>query len=139
MGQQQSTGAEEHYDGKEGMSKPIGKVTGWYGGYPVIDPMYGWIPAVGAVLYSAPAPEQKPVAWMLMNDTQCHIMATDWKPEDSDGWKTAPLYTVPPARKSLTDEEIDNLELPPNGCTMRELVRAIERAHGIDGGHDCWR
>ena len=44
-----------------------------------------------------------------------------------------------PARKPLTDEEIDNLELPPNGCTMRELVRAIERAHGIDGGHDCWR
>ena len=31
----------------------------------------------------------------------------------------------------LTDEEIGNLELPPNGCTMRELVRAIERAHGI--------
>lgn len=44
-----------------------------------------------------------------------------------------------PARKSLTDEEIDNLELPPNGCTMRELVRVVERAHGIDGGHDCWR
>ena len=35
--------------------------------------------------------------------------------------------------KPLTDEEIDNLELPPNGCTMRELVRAIERAHGIGG------
>ena len=35
------------------------------------------------------------------------------------------------SRKPLTDEEIDNLELPPNGCTMRELVRAIERAHGI--------
>jgi hypothetical protein len=34
-------------------------------------------------------------------------------------------------RKPLTDEEIDNIELPPNGCTMRELVRAIERAHGI--------
>ena len=38
-----------------------------------------------------------------------------------------------PARKPLTGEEIDNLELPPNGCTMRELVRAIERAHGIRG------
>ena len=95
--------------------------------------------AMDAIREALAEPEQKPVAWMLMNDTQCHIMATDWKPEDSDGWKTAPLYTVPPARKSLTDEEIDNLELPPNGCTMRELVRAIERAHGIDGGHDCWR
>jgi hypothetical protein len=67
--------------------KPAGTVTGWYGGHPVIEPIDGWIPAVGTVLYSAP-----------------------------------------PARKPLTDEEIDNLELPPNGCTMRELVRAIERA-----------
>jgi hypothetical protein len=39
------------------MSKPIGKVTGWYGGYPVIQPMDGWIPAVGTVLYSAPKPD----------------------------------------------------------------------------------
>ena len=70
--------------------KPVGTVTGWYCGLPVIELMDGWIPAVGTVLYAAP-----------------------------------------PARKPLTDEEIDNLELPPNGCTMRELVRAIERAHKI--------
>ena len=117
------------------MSKPIGKVTGWYGGYPVIEPMYGWIPAVGTVLYSAPAPEQKPVAWMLMNDTQCHIMATDWKPEDSDGWKTAPLYTAPPARKSLTEPELNAIEPTwPNEWNYDDVlvfVRAIERAHGI--------
>lgn len=98
-----------------------------------------WNKAINAIREALVEPEQEPVAWMLMNDTQCHIMATDWKPEDSDGWKTAPLYTAPPARKSLTDEEIDNLELPPNGGTMRELVRVVERAHGIDGGHDCWR
>ena len=51
----------------------------------------------------------------------------DWQ----DMAKATPLYTAPPARKPLTDEEIDNLELPPNGCTMRELVRVVERAHGI--------
>lgn len=39
----------------------------------------------------------------------------------------------PPKRYPLNDEQIDALELPPNGCTMRELVRAIERAHGIGG------
>ena len=72
------------------MNKPVGTVTGWYGGHPVIEPIGDWIPAVGTVLYSAP-----------------------------------------PARKPLTDEQIDALELPPNGCTMRELVRAIERAHKI--------
>ena len=44
-----------------------------------------------------------------------------------------PLYTAPPKREPLTDDEINNLELPPNGCTMRELVRVVERAHGIGG------
>ena len=96
-----------------------------------------------------PDPEQKPVAWMyhgiLHNGTLHDRPSLIWRPEYMDalsasmGAKATPLYTAPPARKSLTDEEIDNLELPPNGCTMRELVRVVERAHGIDGGHDCWR
>lgn len=34
--------------------KPVGTVTGWYGGHTVIEPIDGWIPAVGTVLYSAP-------------------------------------------------------------------------------------
>ena len=80
-------------------------------------------------------PEQEPVAWMLMNDTHCHIMATDWKPEDSDGWKTAPLYTAPPARKSLTEPELNAIEPTwPNEWNYDDVlvfVRAIERAHGI--------
>ena len=73
----------------------------------------------------------KPVAWMLMNDTHCHIMATEWKPEDSDGWKTVPLYAAPPARKSLTDEEILNLwedrRYHCEGEDFIKLVRWIER------------
>jgi len=54
--------------------------------------------------------------------------------EPMDDWIPAVgtvLYAAPPARKPLTDEQIDALDLPPNGCTMRELVRAIEWAHGI--------
>lgn len=49
------------------------------------------------------------------------------------------LYTTPQPvklaeRKPLTDEEIDALELPPSGtATVRDLVRLIERAHGITG------
>lgn len=104
--------------------------------------------AMKALAEALAEPEQEPVAWMLMNDTHCHIMATDWKPEDSDGWKTAPLYTAPPARKSLTDEEIKNAlmvdpapiyRLMTTGCItgaelneiMKRVARAIERAHGI--------
>ena len=76
----------------------------------------------------------KPVAWMLMNDTHCHIMATEWKPEDSDGWKTVPLYAAPPARKPLTDSEVFNLAADyyeGYGFKAAEFARAIERAHGI--------
>ena len=36
-----------------------------------------------------------------------------------------------PARKPLTDEEINSLELPPSGCNFRDIVRVIERAHKI--------
>lgn len=36
-----------------------------------------------------------------------------------------------PSRKPLTDEEINALELPPSGCNFRDIVRVIERAHGI--------
>ena len=37
-------------------------------------------------------------------------------------------------RKPLTDEEIDALPLPPSGtATVRDIVRLIERAHGIGG------
>jgi hypothetical protein len=39
-----------------------------------------------------------------------------------------------PERKPLTDEEIDELPLPPSGtATVRDIVRLIERAHGIGG------
>ena len=34
--------------------EPMATITGWYGGHPVIEPVDGWIPAVGTVLYSAP-------------------------------------------------------------------------------------
>ena len=75
----------------------------------------------------------KPVAWMLMNDTHCHIMATEWKPEDSDGWKTVPLYAAPPARKPLTDEQITAVVQSMSAYTWdaHMLARRIEKAHGI--------
>jgi hypothetical protein len=60
-----------------------------------------------------------------------------------DPWKVCPegvadaitaLRTAlaEPERKPLTDEEIDALPLPPSGtATVRDIVRLIERAHGI--------
>ena len=34
-------------------------------------------------------------------------------------------------RKPLSDEEINAINLPEKQCTLRELVRLIEKAHGI--------
>ena len=73
-------------------------------------------------------PEQEPVAWL----SQGGDVSRSKKHFDEMGFvDSIPLYTSPAGFTPLTDEEIDNLELPPNGCTMRELVRAVERAHGI--------
>ena len=34
-------------------------------------------------------------------------------------------------REPLSDEEINAINLPEKQCTLRELVRLIEKAHGI--------
>ena len=62
------TERKDYYDEREfyiavneaKMNKPIGTVVGWYGGHPVIEPIDGWIPAVGTVLNTAP-PTRKPL------------------------------------------------------------------------------
>ena len=81
---------------------------------------------------NAKHPLPRPVAYLdLSNDISYSMRELSYEDAYHDTDTMVPLYTTPPARTPLTDEEIDNLELPPNGCTMRELVRAIERAHGI--------
>ena len=52
---------------------------------------------------------------------------------------TIPLYTTPPQRKPLTDEELLRLLSKIDECTvrlprgLREFARAIEAVHGITG------
>jgi hypothetical protein len=81
-------------------------------------------------LHALTEPEQEPVAWMCSDESMTHKGYSRFARNKNQLWNI-PVYISPPTRKPLTDEEIDNLELPPNGCTMRELVRAVERAHGI--------
>jgi hypothetical protein len=73
--------------------------------------------------------EQEPVAWMdREGDLYKMPEIKNWAPPHTM------LYTSPPQRKPLTDEEINALELPPSGtATVRDLVRLIESAHGIKG------
>jgi hypothetical protein len=42
-----------------------------------------------------------------------------------------PVYLEPPEREPLSYEEINAIDLPKKQCTLRELVRIIEKAHGI--------
>ena len=76
-------------------------------------------------------PEQKPVAWMREDEdcTDCIV----WEQTEEH---TIPLYTTPPKRKPLTDEQIEkmivaNLETRNSKSAMASFVRAIEAAHGI--------
>ena len=92
--------------------------------------------AITAIREALAQPEQEPVAWITKN-------GKGWlrwhRPEDNEKNKDSiPLYTTPPHRKPLTDDEIDKLPWEPhegNPMTfaegLRYFARAIEAAHGI--------
>lgn len=95
--------------------------------------------------------EQEPVAWMYwqscLNDDG--TQTTPWvqrysnfKPQESCINKDAtPLYTAPPKRKPLTEEQIMQIgrelgvkcALGGNPSIDFDYARAIEQAHGIRG------
>ena len=74
-------------------------------------------------------PEQEPVAWMTSTGAL-------YRTEDVDGCfddTHIPLYTTPPHRKPLTDEEIERFydEYVVEQQNIVAFARAIEAAHGI--------
>ena len=80
-------------------------------------------------------PEQEPVAWLWRHETanygspsvQLHFHGDCY----FDGWEVTPLYTTPPHRKPLTDDEIDKLPWEPhegNPMTFAEGLRYFARA-----------
>ena len=73
-------------------------------------------------------PAQEPVAWAKFS-AKGNIIDLLSEPDDD----YTPLYTTPPQRKPLTDEEIWEV-LGGIDCTRPMLIaRAIEAAHGIKG------
>ena len=81
-------------------------------------------------------PEQEPVAWAKFS-AKGNIIDLLSEPDDD----YTPLYTTPPQRKPLTDEEIRDLwswsataEAERTATTQQHaFARAIEAAHGIKG------
>ena len=94
----------------------------------------------GKPLYTTPQalaqPEQEPVAYLCENAVGHKYFR--WKKPLST-YKPIALYTTPPQRKPLTDEEIltvvqtidEGHQYLPSA--LKQLVRAIEAAHGIKG------
>lgn len=103
----------------------------------------------------APQPEPEPVAWLVMDESGYVQHAASWRDAAHEHindainehdlvcartWRVVPVYTAPPKRKPLTDEEIDviwkNHVLPGFGERQKfyspiVYARAIEAAHNI--------
>ena len=85
---------------------------------------------ITAIKEALAQPEQKPVAWMT--EDECEVYTS----KQVDGCfqhDHIPLYTTPPQRKPLTDEEIHSVRdsFGEDPVMLVAFARAIEAAHGI--------
>jgi hypothetical protein len=86
-------------------------------------------------LLAQPEQDQDPVAWKVVDRTTGDFMFSRVKPmERSYKYDVViPLYTAP-KRYPLTNEEICEILLKKEWKGFVELVRIIEKEHGIGGG-----
>ena len=87
-------------------------------------------PAITALRAALEQPEQEPVAWCdIEEDGTIHGLRYWSEP----GRREHALYTHPPRREPLSDEELDRLWREPMSADWehREYARAVEAAHGI--------
>ena len=82
-------------------------------------------------LYKDAYAEQEPLAWISTGPANMIHWTAD-KPAYGDDW--VPLYTAPPQRKPLTDEDVERIvreaRVGERGIGYT-IARAIEAAHGI--------
>jgi len=102
---------------------------------------------VGTKLYTAPQrrPEQEPVAWIQPKTVDAYLRPDlGYETCSKSDYGAFPVYTAPPQRKPLTDEEIEVLAQKHLQAFAQfigagevhyegeiEFARAIEAAHGI--------
>lgn len=110
------------------------------------------VAAIAALRAALAEPVQEPVAWLFTNlqsGDYDFCYQEDEHNHDREMWHKQPLYSAPPQRKPLTEEEILKaigweraemyMKLTPNfpvAEAKKETLknaRAIERAHGIWG------
>lgn len=88
------------------------------------------LPQDGTTPPITPPPPNPPVAWLTRDaqDGLWHPTAFKKTPADR------PLYTAPPRREPLSDEEV--LALANKQIARIALCRLVERAHGIGGSDE---
>lgn len=90
-------------------------------------------PTITAIKQALEQPEPEPRVWI---DHRIHAWP-DCFVMQPDPPHTSPLYTSPPKREPLTDEQIEALrrsdDLFEDAPMWRLIARAIEAAHGIKG------
>lgn len=84
-------------------------------------------------LHEANKPKPEPVAYTSRGELEDLFYQAEMKAfSDKSDINDMPLYTAPPTREPLSEDEIKDIieDVLPHG-TMGDLVRAIEKAHGI--------
>lgn len=80
-------------------------------------------------------PEPEPVAWAYKVNNTWEQLSFIEPPNDAyDDDSLVPLYTAPPQRKPLSDEQIEDVFFDMGQYAkvdLKEFARAIEAAHGI--------
>ena len=121
------TAIKEH---KEALAQPEQEPVAWEQFYPDIGkPQIAFNAEV--IGYVAPQPKQEPLAW-ISTGTARMIHWTSDKPAYGDDW--VPLYTTPPQRKPMMDEDVERIvreALVGEHGIGYTIARAIEAAHGI--------
>ena len=90
-----------------------------------------------AILAQPEQTEQEPVAWMLIDKETGARIPKAYKPEhgvNKDRWELYPLHTTLPKREPLSDEAICDILIKKEWRGFVDLVRIIEKMHGIGGG-----
>jgi len=79
--------------------------------------------------------KQEPVAWMRQDGQRVTTASDRHNYPDYETRYSIPLYTTPPQRKPLSEEEIGAILEGVNayGTRLYTFARAIEAAHGIKG------
>jgi hypothetical protein len=96
--------------------------------------MYAIIAAIKEALA-----QQEPVTWMVYTQDGQSVYVTDNPTDIQEGQRALPLYTAPPQRNGLTEQQIkqilsDSACWIGDDCSMPDLtyiIRAVEKVHGI--------